>query len=350
MARGENISSELLIIDGSMGEGGGQILRTSLALSLCLNKPFRIINIRSRRKKPGLRPQHLAAVRAAAEVGNARVQGADIGSQALGFAPKGIKTGHYRFDIGTAGSTSLVLQTVLPALLQAKRVSRLALIGGTHNPLAPPFEFLQQAFIPLINRMGPSLKIALERPGFYPAGGGRVHVHIDPGDRLEPIHLLERGNIVDIRVCVLLSRLPDHIAQRELQVLSKALDIRKEQQTINRVSNARGPGNAVTVSVISEYITEVFTGFGERGVGAETVAQRLAGEVQRYLQAGVAVSEYMADQLLLPMALAGAGSMLTVQPSLHTQTNIEVLQQFIGLEVNMQEQAPDRWMIALKAR
>lgn len=346
----KNTSSELLIIDGSRGEGGGQILRTSLALSLCLNKPFRIVNIRRKRARPGLMPQHLAAVQAAAEVGHAWMQGADIGSQELSFAPEGIEAGAYRFVIGTAGSTSLVLQTVLPALLQAEKSSQLELIGGTHNPLAPPFEFIQQTFLPLLNRIGPSLKIELARPGFYPAGGGIVHVAIDPADRLRPLNLLERGNRVAMRVCVLLSRLPDHIAQRELQVLARALDIPATQHTINRVSHAKGPGNTVTVSVISKSITEVFTGFGERGLPAETVAQRLADQVQRYLQAGVVVSEHLADQLLLPMALAGSGSMLTLPLSLHTQTNIEILQQFMQLDVKAQEQAPGRWIITLKAR
>jgi RNA 3'-terminal phosphate cyclase (ATP) len=292
-------------------------------------------------------PQHLAAVRAAAEIGDARVEGASIGSQDLRFVPGQISAGEYRFDIGTAGSTGLVLQTVLPALLQAKQSSRLTLIGGTHNPLAPSFEFLQQAFVPLINRIGPSVEMALERPGFYPAGGGLIHVVIEPSDQLHPLYLIERGPLTAIWAEALLSQLPEHIAQRELQVLAKALALGEGQQTITQISHARGPGNAVTVSVASEHITEVFTGFGARGVRAETVAQQLAGEVQHYLRTGVAVGEHMADQLLLPMALAGAGAMLTVQPSLHTQTNLEVLQQFFPLRVKIEEQTRERWLIEL---
>jgi RNA 3'-terminal phosphate cyclase (ATP) len=294
-------------------------------------------------------PQHLAAVRAAAEIGDARVEGASVGSQDLRFMPRQISAGEYRFDIGTAGSTGLVLQTVLPALLRAKQSSRLTLIGGTHNPLAPSFEFLQQAFLPLINRMGPSVEVALERPGFYPAGGGVVHVAIEPSDQLHPLYLIERGPLAAIRAEVLLSQLPEHIAQRELRILAKVLTMSEGQQIIHQISHARGPGNAVTVSVASEHITEVFTGFGVRGVRAETVAQRLAGEVQHYLRTGVAVGEHMADQLLLPMALAGAGAMLTVQPSLHTQTNLEVLQQFLPLRVKIEEQTRERWLIALSA-
>lgn len=162
----------MLNIDGAMGEGGGQILRSALALSLCLEQAFRMVNIRAARKRPGLMPQHLVAVKAAATIGDAEVDGATLGSQTLQFVPRGVKAGEYRFDIGTAGSTTLVLQTILPALLTAAGPSRLFLLGGTHNPLAPPFDFLAHAFVPLINRMGPRLRVQLERPGFYPVGGG----------------------------------------------------------------------------------------------------------------------------------------------------------------------------------
>jgi len=186
----------MIVIDGAQGEGGGQILRSALALSLVTGKPFRIRNIRARRKKPGLMRQHLTAVNAAVEVGAARVAGNAIGSTELTFEPAALCSGSYRFAVGTAGSCTLVLQTVLPALILADGPSELLLEGGTHNPAAPPFDFLAGAFLPLLSRMGPRVAAALERPGFYPAGGGRMRVRVTPAKRLLPLHLTERGAIV----------------------------------------------------------------------------------------------------------------------------------------------------------
>ena len=161
----------MITIDGSYGEGGGQILRTSLALSLVTGKPFSIHNIRAGRKNPGLMRQHLTAVNAAAEIGKAAIKGNSIGSQAFTFNPETIKSGNFHFAIGSAGSCTLVFQTVLPALMISGGPSEIILEGGTHNPFAPPYDFLEKAFLPVINRMGPRVDAVLEKPGFYPAGG-----------------------------------------------------------------------------------------------------------------------------------------------------------------------------------
>src|SRR5687768_8335334 len=161
------------VLDGSQGEGGGQVLRTSLGLSLLTGTPFKIENIRANRSPPGLRRQHLTAVEAAAQVGDAEVEGAAVGARALTFTPRAVKTGDFRFAVGTAGSCTLVLQTVLPALMTRATASRLVLEGGTHNPMAPPFDFLERVYLPLLERMGPRVSMTLERPGFYPAGGGK---------------------------------------------------------------------------------------------------------------------------------------------------------------------------------
>lgn len=184
----------MIIIDGSIGEGGGQILRTALALSMVTGQPFRIENIRAGREKPGLLRQHLTAVNAAATICTATVDGAAIGSRELTFTPEKAKPGEYTFSIGSAGSTTLVLQTVLPALLTADGPSSLTLEGGTHNPHAPPIDFLERTFLPLINRMGPTVTVTLERAGFYPAGGGRVVVKIQPAAKLSSVHLPVRRN------------------------------------------------------------------------------------------------------------------------------------------------------------
>jgi len=187
----------MLTIDGAEGEGGGQILRTSLGLSLLSGAPFRLINIRAARKKPGLQRQHLTAVRAACEVGRAEVSGDEIHSRELTFRPGSLQSGQFRFDIGTAGSATLVLQTVLPALMAAGEDSTIELHGGTHNPLAPPVDFLEHSFAPLLARLGPRLSIAIDRYGFYPAGGGKMRVSIHPARRLAPLDLIERGQGCD---------------------------------------------------------------------------------------------------------------------------------------------------------
>jgi len=189
------MSQPLLELDGSFGEGGGQILRTSLALALLTGKAFHLRNIRARRPKPGLHPQHLMSVRAAATIGNAQTHGASLHSSDLVFEPGAVVPGNYRFDIGTAGSTTLVLQAILPALIVASGRSTLTLERGTHNPHAPPFDFLQKTFLPVLNRMGPAITATMDWPGFYPAGGGKFTVAIKPARRLSPIHLLERGEI-----------------------------------------------------------------------------------------------------------------------------------------------------------
>ncbi|MFN7134491.1 MAG: RNA 3'-terminal phosphate cyclase, partial [Myxococcales bacterium] len=184
----------MLTIDGSMGEGGGQIIRTSLACALITGKSFRITKIRARRAKPGLMRQHLTAVRAAAEIGDAEVTGAEVGSSELTFRPGKLRAGDYHFAIGTAGSTTLVLQTVLPALLMASGPSSVVLEGGTHNPMAPTYDFLERCFLPLVERLGPRVSTRLERPGFYPAGGGRWSVQLAPAP-LKGFELLERGEL-----------------------------------------------------------------------------------------------------------------------------------------------------------
>ena len=339
----------MMTIDGSFGEGGGQILRTSLALSLVSGRGFCIQNIRAGRKRPGLGRQHLTAVNAAAEVGRAEVKGNAMGSQQLTFAPKAVTPGRYRFSIGTAGSSTLVLQTILPALLTADGASELTLEGGTHNPWAPPFDFLAKAFLPVVNSMGATVAAELRRPGFYPAGGGRLDVTIEPSERLSPIRLLERGEVRRCSVRAVVSNLPVKIAEREARVVKARLSLPDDCVTVATVESA-GPGNAVTVEIESEHVTEVVTGFGQKGVPAEAVARSVADEALRYLDAGVPVGEHLADQLLIPMALAGGGSFRTLPLSRHTETNIEVLKQFLDVEISTEQVAGNSWQVEISRR
>ena len=215
--------TKTILIDGSTGEGGGQILRTSLALSAVTRQPIRIEKIRAGRQKPGLLRQHLTAVNAVAEITGARVEGAEIGSTELTFKPGAIVAGEYHFAVGTAGSATLVFQTVLPPLLLAGGESRLVLEGGTHNPHAPPFDFLERCFLPLLRRMGAQVEATLVRPGFYPAGGGRFEAVITPMAKLQPFELLERGTAGVRRAKVLLANLPSSIAEREMALLRTRL-------------------------------------------------------------------------------------------------------------------------------
>lgn len=338
----------MIIIDGSQGEGGGQILRSALALSLVTGKPFRIENIRARRKKPGLMRQHLTAVNAAVEVGSAHVSGNTIGSLQLSFAPTALCSGNYHFAVGTAGSCTLVLQTVLPALILADGPSEILLEGGTHNPAAPPFDFLAGAFLPLLNRMGPSVKARLERPGFYPAGGGRMRVTVTPVRKLAPLHLLQRGNVVTQTARATVARLPLSIAEREIAVVRKKLAWADDCLSVREAPDSSGPGNVLVLAVASEHLTEIFTGFGERGVNAETVAGRTVEEVLEYLDSGVPVGRHLADQLLLPLALAGEGAFRTLSPTAHTVTNIEVLRLFLDVNVKVEQQHEQRWIVSIR--
>jgi RNA 3'-terminal phosphate cyclase (ATP) len=316
-------------LDGSVGEGGGQILRTALGLSLVTGTPFTIDHIRAGREKPGLLRQHLTAVKAAAEVGKAEVRGAAIGSQVLTFTPTTVEPGSYTFSVGSAGSATLVFQTVLPALLGASARTTLTLEGGTHNAWAPPYDFLEKAFLPLLARMGARVTTKLERRGFYPAGGGSFTVSIEPTPKLERLDLVERGKTVALRATAIVSQLPPDIAKRELKVLQRKLSLSPDHLRVDEDRTSPGPGNVLQVAVESQHVTELFTGFGEKRLSAEEVANRLEKEVREYLAAEVPVGEYLADQLLIPMALAGGGSFVTTPLSPHSTTNMDVIAQFL---------------------
>lgn len=331
------MTQTLIQLDGSLGEGGGQILRTALSLSMVTEQPFRIEKIRAGREKPGLLRQHLTAVNAAAEICGATVEGAAISSRELTFSPGPVKAGQYTFTVGSAGSTTLVLQTVLPALMIAKEPSSLTLEGGTHNPHAPPLDFLEKAFVPLVNRMGPKIHLNLERAGFYPAGGGRFFAEIQPAAKLSPLHLSARGVIRKQLAKAVVAALPGDIAKRELAQIEKKLGWTGEQLQIRQLPQEWGPGNLLTLEIESENVTEVFTSFGMKGVSAEAVAEQAFREARRYLACDAPVGPHLADQLLLPIALAGGGSFVTYEPTEHTRTNVQVIQRFLPIRFEVIE-------------
>lgn len=335
----------MLTLDGSEGEGGGQILRSSLALSMITGTPFRIDKIRARRAKPGLLRQHLTAVQAAGEVCGAQMLGASLGSSRLDFIPGPIKPGAYTFAIGTAGSASLVLQSVLPALMLANGPSKLTLEGGTHNSKAPPFDFLAKTFLPLLARMGPRVTATLERHGFYPAGGGRFTVSIEPTSKLMPLDLIERGDLREIRVRALVAQLPREVGQREVSTAVSTLGYPNLVTAVEDIPSPSGPGNVLLVEVASAHVTEVISAYGEKGKPAEDVGAEAAREARHYLDSEVPVGEHLADQLMLPMALAGAGRYRTVEPSLHSKTNIETIAAFLPVRLKAMPMCSRTWEV-----
>jgi RNA 3'-terminal phosphate cyclase (ATP) len=319
----------MIEIDGGEGEGGGQVLRNALALSLVTGQPFRIFNIRAKRQRPGLMRQHLTAVEAACQIGQSSCEGAAVGSQEIVFRPGTIKAGSYNFAIGTAGSTGLVLQTILMPLIFADGPSHVVLEGGTHNPASPPFEFLARSFLPLVNRMGPMVEIRLVRHGFYPVGGGRIEVDIQPAP-LMALELVDRGALRKASGNAFVAALPYDIGQREIDSARKHLDWPEEAFSVDVLPQEIGPGNILLLEAEFEHVTEVVSGFGKLGTGAESLARTAAHRMAGYMETSAFAGPYLADQLLLPMAFAGRGRFTTVKPTEHSRTAARVIERFTG--------------------
>lgn len=324
----------MISLDGSFGEGGGQILRSALALSIATGTPFRIRGIRAGRSRPGLLRQHLTCVRAATAVSDARVVGADLGSTELSFHPQGVRAGDYEFAIGSAGSTLLVLQTVLPPLMRAPGTTTVRLEGGTHNSAAPPFEFIEDVFFHVLRSLGASVALRLERAGFHPAGGGAIVATIN-GSAWRDLDALEMNarDVPRLSARVLSANLPPNVAAREADVLAEHLGIPRRDILIEKVSSL-GPGNAVQVRADAHSgaadVREIVTTFGERGIRAEDVARDAATAMKTYVERGAPVGEHLADQLLLPLALGAGGEFTATCASLHLTTNAWVLSHFLG--------------------
>jgi len=328
----------MLTIDGSQGEGGGQIVRSSIALAMVTGTSVRIENVRAGRKKAGLMRQHLTALRAAAHISGAEIEGDDIGSTAVSFSPKAVTPGTHRFAVGTAGSATLVLQTIMPALLTAGEPSEITIEGGTHNPFAPPFDFLEKAFLPLVNLMGPTVEVELMRPGFYPAGGGQFIARITPAKQLKPIDLTERGELKSRAAKAVVANLSGDIAKRELKKVKSKMGWSEDELQIRDAKGSHGPGNILTLEMEYEYVTEVFTGFGEVGRPAEAVANQAIQQCQHYLKSDAVAGEYLTDQLMLPLAIAGGGSFTSTGLSRHAATHLDLIQLFLDVDVNVLEE------------
>lgn len=326
----------MLSLDGSFGEGGGQILRTSLALSLLTGQPFHLRNLRARRAKPGLQPQHLMSVRAAASIGQAEVRGASLGSSDLVFEPGAVSPGKYHFAIGTAGATSLVLHTVyLPLAWRAAGPSEVILTGGTHVKQSPCFHFLDSTWRPYMELLGLHLRLHMRRPGFYPRGGGVVEAHIQPCPRLHGLQLQTGGVVTRVTGVSAVAGLPESIAERQarramtrLRQCRLATDIRLENWD-------DGPGTVLTLVLDTTPVPTLFFGLGARGKPAERVADEAVDQAIAYLdKAPPAVDAHSADQLVLPLALAeGPSTFRVAEVTSHLLTNLAVIRRFVDRDM-----------------
>lgn len=324
-------------IDGAEGEGGGQVVRTSLALAMATGRPLRVRRVRARRGRPGLLRQHLTALNAIATVCDGEVRGATLGSKEIELSPGPVRHGERTFAVGSAGSAALVLQTLVTGLLTRPGESRLTLEGGTDNPAAPPSRFLTDVWAPRVRQLGADLHVEVERRGFYPAGGGRLVATLRVPDRLQGYEVRERGPIDERLAVGVVSALPKAIARRELGVVRTRLGLGKDEVRVEEEPSPAGPGNVVSVGFRAASGWEVFTAFGQKGKRAEDVAWALADEAERWRAAEVPVGEHQADQLVLLLALAGGGAFVTTRPSLHTRTQIALIPRFLPVRIGLEE-------------
>ena len=335
----------MIVIDGSFGEGGGQILRGSLSLSAALGVPVRIERIRAKRPKPGLGHQHLAAARAAAKVCDGQLTGAKRGSTELCFEPGPVRPGHYSREIGTAGSTTLILQTLLPILARADGESVVTIHGGTHNPMAPPAEFISECYLTALARVGIVANCRLLLHGFYPKGGGAIRATIAPWRDPAPLDLTGEVDWGEPEVTILIANLPEHVAEREQAEVAARLRLDAVAVRIEPLPGEVGPGNAVLIRYRAGELVGLVTAFGEPGKSAERVAQEAAREAKLLARSRAPVDPHLADQLILPLALGRGGAFVTNAVTEHARTQAEVLRRFLGLEVLFEMVRPDSWRV-----
>jgi RNA 3'-terminal phosphate cyclase (ATP) len=327
----------MLTIDGSYGEGGGQILRTALALSAVLDRPVLIEKIRAGRRNPGLQAQHLAGVKALAEITRAEVEGATTGSISLRFVPTQIAHGAYRWDVGTAGAISLVLQAILVPLAFAPAASHVVISGGTHVPWSPPFPYIEQVLLPTLQGMGLRASLRLGRWGFYPKGGGMVEGTIEPSN-LQPLTLTRRGSLMEIVGLSAVAGVPIDIAERQQQrALARLGSLGVPCRIETSAVQAPSPGTVLFLLIRCEGGRAGFSSLGERGKPAERVSDEACDQVFAYLEREGVADPYLADQLLLPMALVpGSSSMTTTRVTEHLLTNRWVVEQFLPERVRVE--------------
>jgi RNA 3'-terminal phosphate cyclase (ATP) len=340
----------MIEIDGSFGEGGGQILRTSCSLSAITGKPVHIYNIRAKRAKPGLRPQHTASVRAAAKVCGGELKGAKNYSQEITFIPGTVRPGQYTIEVGTAGSSLLIFQTIFPILSMADEKSVVTIHGGTHNPMAPSADFVAECFLPLAAHIGFQAECELIRHGFYPKGMGTVKTIIYPHDKnREKFDFTSQVDWDGPFVEVLLANLPQHVFEREKKTVAKGLGIDPAEVDLAALPGELGPGNALMVRYKSDDLTAMITSYGAPGKKAERVANEGARDAKNFVRSKTPITPWLSDQLLLLLALGPGGSYMTSLLTEHTRTNAHILKKFLDVSIDIQQQKPDRVLISVRS-
>ena len=333
----------MLNIDGTIGEGGGQVLRSSLALSIITQTPFTLSNIRAKRKKGGLGKQHLTSVLAAAQISNATVTGAVLGSKKIVFTPQKVVGDTYIFKIGSAGSALLVLQTILPPLLMAPTPSTVTIFGGTHNQKAPSADFFEKAFLPLLSKMGAQVTFSCERYGFYPVGGGKIVVTITP-TKLTPLSLLHSGATLSMQATALSAHRPLHHLTKQAEALSSILP---SATVVTKDVVSAGHGGSVVVEIAKEHCTSVFTGFSKRDIPSSITAQVVAQKALEYANNSYVLDSHLTDQIMLPLVLAGRGEFSCAPPSLHSTTNSQVIALFMDTAPTFTQTASN-WQLSYR--
>jgi len=327
----------MIKIDGSIGEGGGQVLRTSLTMSVIMAEAFHIYNIRAGRKVPGLRPQHLKAVEATAEISNGKIEGAEIGSTELIFKPGNINSGKFNFDIGTAGSTSLVLQTIFTPLSFSSQPSTITITGGTHVPWSPSYHYLELQWSPFITRLGFQVNLTLLNAGFYPQGGGAIRADIKPVNSILPLRILERGDLKQIRGVSGVANLPRKIAERQRNRVLQRIGSKYRLSDL-RIADlpSRFKGTILLLLAEFDHSQTCYFGLGAIGKPAEKVADEAIDEMEEFLRTSGVLDQYLADQLLIPLAFAEEPSAFrTSKITHHLLTNADIIQYFLPVEIKI---------------
>ena len=325
-------------LDCGMGEGGGQVLRTSLSLACVLGKSVSLNNIRAKRPKPGLQPQHLACVNALQEIAGAKVEGNEIGSSSVSFSPSTVRPGDYSFDIGTAGSVALLAQCILPVLCFAEKPSTVKIRGGTHVPFAPPFDYFTDVFLATVRKMGVKAEATLKSTGFYPAGGGEVRLEVKPvrGGGLDAILVEEKGRLKKIELISTAGSLPESIAKRQADAAKKTLEGFQPKARIAE-EKTLSPGTFFMAKAEYENSIAGFSSLGKRGKRAEEVGEEAASAFLEFNSSSASVDEHLADQVMLYAVLAKGESTFKSKTTGHVETNAEVIRRMTGIETTFDD-------------